>query len=320
MKKSTPKAKKAEKNTSKAQNTQEPSNFYPEIYPSPGVQIPIDDVNSQIQEYFRYRFNNNYKLISVVDNTEYKFGDDYDSLGTYVVLFIQCLIKNMGLQEIWIPDNSPSINIFMTQDFTSNPNKLLVIIQGRGEVRAGQWSRKVCINEDLNMGSMIPYIGQGICNRYSIIVLNPNFNKDFQGNPIPGNSSMIEHTEYVWEKFIASCPAKNICIVAHSCGGVCTLHLIKLFFKDFLRRVKAIALLDSVHKTVAELSLEQKKFFEKVSQNWKKSKKPLGADVPSPRTEGCKCVSAGDPRHEYTSGTAFPAVFDFLENNLKRKI
>ena len=130
---------------------------------------------------------------------------------------------------------------------------------------------------------------------------------------------MKQHTENVWENFISRAPARNICIVAHSCGGVCSLHIIKTFFREVVQRVKGIALLDSVHKTVAELNIDQRKFFEKTAKNWKKSQKPLGTKVSPGRDEGCACVSAGDPRHEYTAASSFPEVFPFLESKLQNK-
>lgn len=40
----------------------------------------------------------------------------------------------------------------------SNPSKLLVLIQGNGVVRAGQWARRLIINQDLKSGTQIPFI------------------------------------------------------------------------------------------------------------------------------------------------------------------
>ena len=127
---------------------------------------------------------------------------------------------------------------------------------------------------------------------------------------------MLEHTQYIWENFVRKCGAQRICIAAHSCGGVCALHIVKTYFREVAAKVKGIALLDSVHKNVKELNNEQKKYLEKVGQNWKKSSKPLGVKVAGDRVEGCSCVSAGDPRHEYTSGSAISEVFPFLEGKI----
>ena len=288
------------------------------IFPSPYSSFSSTDINNQISEYFSYHFIES-SLKNSKDLSPYKFSDDYDSLGKFVLLYIQCLLKELSLQEVWLTNNNPTVNIFHSLDFFSNRNKLLVIIQGRGEVRAGQWSRKACINDNLEFGSILPYVKTGMAFGYSIIVLNPNFNVDYNGCIIPFSSSMIAHCEFVWENFISNSPASKVFIAAHSCGGVCTLALLKKHNKEFFARVKGIALLDSVHKTVAELNNDEKKLFSKIAKNWKKSNKPLGTKVPSDRNEGCECVSAGDPRHEYTSGAAFSEIFPFFESKVTRK-
>lgn len=46
----------------------------------------------------------------------------------------------------------------MSKDAMTNPDKMLVLIHGSGVVRAGQWARRLIINEDINSGTQIPYI------------------------------------------------------------------------------------------------------------------------------------------------------------------
>ena len=53
----------------------------------------------------------------------------------------------------------------------------MVLIHGSGAVRAGQWSRKLIINEDIDTGSQLPYIRRALDDGYGVIVLNPNFNE-----------------------------------------------------------------------------------------------------------------------------------------------
>ena len=48
---------------------------------------------------------------------------------------------------------------FYEPDVEANSTKrAVVLIQGTGEVRAGIWARSVCINENLEKGSMLPFI------------------------------------------------------------------------------------------------------------------------------------------------------------------
>lgn len=55
-------------------------------------------------------------------------------------------------------DNEPTSFIYLSPDALSNPSKLLVLIQGNGVVRAGQWARRLIINQDLKSGTQIPFI------------------------------------------------------------------------------------------------------------------------------------------------------------------
>lgn len=135
-------------------------------------------------------------------------------------------------------------------------------------------------------------------------MLNPNVNK----NPITleiieGNQTMTAHCQYVWENFIRRSPARNVFILAHSCGGVCTLDLLKNNSAEFKRRIKAIAFTDSVHKTTGGLSLENSRFLRQKACNWKKSSKKSNTLLTQAEKapDGCLNLSAGDDRHEYTS-------------------
>lgn len=97
------------------------------------------------------------------------------------------------LQEVWIPEDLhldtkfhslPKCNIFMSLDF-KNPKpeqnrgkKALVLIQGAGAVRAGIWAKSVCINEGLELGSMLPFIDTCRDLNIPVLVMNPNLSCD----------------------------------------------------------------------------------------------------------------------------------------------
>lgn len=130
----------------------------------------------------------------------------------------------------------------MTPDALTNP-KLMLLIQGSGAVRAGQWARALCINDTIDTGSILPYLKKAIAAKYGVIVFNPNLNKqpldplasrptyaDFSipGKPkpkeiptqkIPEHETPPTHTVTVWDQFAAKAAAKEIVIVAHSAGG-----------------------------------------------------------------------------------------------------
>lgn len=57
-----------------------------------------------------------------------------------------------------VTEEEPRSFIYLSADAMSNPAKLLVLIQGCGVVRAGQWARRLIINQDLDSGTQIPFI------------------------------------------------------------------------------------------------------------------------------------------------------------------
>lgn len=105
---------------------------------------------------------------------------------------------------------------------------------------------RLIINNNLDMGTQIPYIQMGIDRKFGLIVMNPNDN--LRGNEkIPQSSTSEEHACYVWKTYILESKAVNIVIVAHSYGGLLTVMLAHKFKRDFENRVKAVAMTDSVH-------------------------------------------------------------------------
>lgn len=244
---------------------------------------------------------------------------EYDQIGNLVIGYVQSKMKKeLGMKEIWIPEDSgEKCNIFLSNDWETNTEKAMVLIQGARDVRAGIWARSVCINENLELGSMLPYINQALQEKYSAIIFNPNFNKDPKtGKAIKYCENSFAHTLYVWEKYVQRSRAKSLAIVAHSFGGVCTLELIKKHWSDFNNKVKAIAFTDSVHTFDPRLTQEQNDYLMRTSVNWAKSSEPLNTKIVSPIDNGCVNVSAGHAKHEFTSGTAKPAVFNFFREML----
>ncbi|KAM5331215.1 cotranscriptional regulator ARB2A isoform 4-T4 [Glossophaga mutica] len=81
-----------------------------------------------------------------------------------------------ALGEVDATESEPKSFIFMSEDALTNPQKLMVLIHGSGVVRAGQWARRLIINEDLDSGTQIPFIKRAMDEGYGVIVLNPNEN------------------------------------------------------------------------------------------------------------------------------------------------
>ncbi|GAM22689.1 hypothetical protein SAMD00019534_058640 [Acytostelium subglobosum LB1] len=286
---------------------------------------------------FGYHFNQAGQLRST-PNPEEKFKfvtqDHYERLGDTVALTIQDMMKEApyNLQEILIPvapqpqeeilpplpqtnndddDKKARSNIFISNDFYTNTDRLMVIICGSGQVRAGQWARSLCINDSLKTGSILPYLERAELNGFATIVLNPNLN--FVGNsPVEGSESPINHALYCYDNFVAKSPAQQVVIVAHSFGGVVTMNLLSKR-KPLLERLKAVALTDSVHSPhqVRGDTEQLLKFLQDRCRNWIASNEPLDTDFGS--NPSCSIVSSGSNIHEYTSSSCMESLFKYIK-------
>lgn len=142
-------------------------------------------------EGFEYAFNENGQLRHIKTGEPFVFNyrEDlhrwnqkrYEALGEIITKHVyELLEKDCNLQKVYLPidatENEPKSFIFMSKDAMTNPDKMLVLIHGSGVVRAGQWARRLIINEDINSGTQIPYIKRAMKEGFAVIVLNPNEN------------------------------------------------------------------------------------------------------------------------------------------------
>lgn len=138
------------------------------------IQTRIDNIlltipkteNPQTIEEFNYSYNNSIELRNLLTNEKFIFISQrhYNLLGNCIDKYIQSLMKSdpWNYEEIWLPiktentdDHHDQVNIFTSNDFKTNENGCLVLLQGSGVVRPGQWARSCCINETLDIGSML---------------------------------------------------------------------------------------------------------------------------------------------------------------------
>lgn len=244
--------------------------------------------NDILRDKFGYIYDKDYRLKKVNpqdENDSFTFVNQkhYEALGDVVLEYIQELMRRkFEMKELFLPlpdevgpdYSGPYCNVFISKDWGFK-QKGLVLIQGAGAVRAGQWARSVCINDSLKTGSVIPFLEYAEQEGFSVIVLNPNFNRDSKtGKSIVHNESGERHCNYVWKKLISSVP-EELYVVGHSCGGLCTVSLLKTFDQEFMSKVKAIALTDSVHFGVYQCSREAQKYFKEVTVDWVASNAPL---------------------------------------------
>ncbi|KAM4810656.1 cotranscriptional regulator ARB2A [Rhinophrynus dorsalis] len=142
-------------------------------------------------EGFEYAFNEKGQLRHIKTGEPFVFNyrEDlhrwnqkrYEALGEIITKHVYELLENeCNLEKVYLPvdaaESEPRSFIFMSKDALTNPDKMLVLIHGSGVVRAGQWARRLIINEDLDSGTQIPYIKRAVKEGYAVIVLNTNEN------------------------------------------------------------------------------------------------------------------------------------------------
>ena len=287
--------------------------------------------SKELENLIDYKYNENGELVN--KKTGKKCGmlnkQEYDLVGMYVQKYVENLIINkFDLDILYVPNKENNnfekrdeeiaqCKILTTKDFKTNP-KCLILIQGTGVVRLGQWARSVCINENLNLGTMIPYVDKAIKNNYSVIIMNPNERKDFKTEKIIEEfKTMEKHSVYVYNNIIKN--NQNIIeiyIVAHSMGGECTVEILLNNKEDLMnKRIKKIAFTDSVHgEDYLKLGKEGVERFREISRNYIGSDQPVGSFVRGYETSygGVDCYSSGHTKHEYTSGTAIDEIFRYF--------
>uniref|UniRef100_A0A3Q4M393 ARB2 cotranscriptional regulator A n=1 Tax=Neolamprologus brichardi TaxID=32507 RepID=A0A3Q4M393_NEOBR len=256
-------------------------------------------------EEFEYAFNEYGQLRHIKTGEPFVFNarEDlhrwnqkrYEALGEIITQYVyELLEKKCNMTKEILPvdatDDEPTGFIYLSPDALSNPSKLLVLIQGCGVVRAGQWARRLIINQDLNSGTQIPFIERAM----------------------QENGSSEEHVLYVWDHFVSKAAAKNVFIMAHSYGGLSFVELMNQRELEVKNKVCAVALTDSAHNIwLQETTKSTQDWMQEHCRNWVSSPEPL--DIPlEPMMPDCPRVSAGTERHELTSWMSFDSIFRFF--------
>ena len=141
----------------------------------------------------------------------------YEAIGEVVTEEVYRLLETAGrLDRLQLLDSDGSF-VFVSSDWRSC-ERLVVLIHGSGVVRAGQWARRLVMNEDLEKGTQLPYIQRAREEGYGVIVMNTNQNTVVRGGgevEIPGSETPLDHGVTVWERLVKKSKAKDIVIVAH---------------------------------------------------------------------------------------------------------
>ncbi|XP_047502812.1 cotranscriptional regulator FAM172A-like, partial [Penaeus chinensis] len=273
---------------------------------------------------FGYRFQDG-KLRNIETGRPFEFvvreGDQaynqkhYEALGEMVTEEVYKLLETeCDLKRAEVPRNckedEPQTFIFASEDVMTN-EKLMVLIHGSGVVRAGQWARRLIINDSLDSGTQIPYIKRAMKDGYAVLVMNTNDNfriKKKKQVPIRESESPEDHAIHVWKHYLRETKAEHIALVAHSFGGCVTTALFEKFKEEFQKRVFAVAMTDSVHYIYKPSEFKE---LVKISCNWVRSQHQLGTKLETKQGD-IQRVSSGVMMHEQTSWASINSVFKYF--------
>lgn len=268
------------------------------------------------------------RLLQVGSDEGFKFKDQehYDALADAVLRYVTSLLESEGqLQPLPLPlgvESGVQSPIFVSKGFES-ADKLLLLIQGSGRVRVGVWGCALCINKDLEQGTMLPYIHKAVEAGYGIIVLNPN-ESEVDGQMVAGSETPDRHVAYVWHNVVLGMckPAAAVDIVAHSNGGRATLMFLA-GCDEAAGRIRHVVFTDSYHSGPQAKALrpEGRALLAERSVNYVPHDAPLGDPVTewvslgnhmTQAQKGCPCVSAATSDHASTNHAALKPAFAFF--------
>ncbi|XP_069035041.1 cotranscriptional regulator ARB2A homolog [Lepisosteus oculatus] len=231
------------------------------------------------------------------------------------------LEQECRLQKICIPvdaaDRQGGGAFFMSPGALCQSKTLVVLIQDRGSIRAGQWSRRMIVRGNVERGSQIPYIRRALEGACEVVVMNPNDGTVEQARG--GGGSPEAHVRYVWDHFVSPSAAGHVAVVAHGYGGLAFVDLLSRRPQAVRSRVYAVAFLDSCHSPWHQaLDADSREWLRKHCRKWVLSAKPLDRPV-GPLKVDCPQVSAGTEDREAAPWRCMGSVFRFFARALKAK-
>ena len=151
-----------------------------------------------------------------------------------------------------------------------------------------------------------------------VIIMNPNQSSPAAKTAAQKPQMMHDHANAVWTKYILPSGFTNLLVIAHSAGGHCLASVFKNNKKTFFTQTAKIAYTDSYPIALKDLTLAEKKQMKKKAVNYKSSNFDLGVaikdtgKVPS----SCPLVSAGHPKHAFSTGCSWPIVAEWFGDDL----
>jgi hypothetical protein len=300
--------------------------YYTKHFPNVFENEKKFDIENLELKDFNYYFKDENELRSMIDDQRFKpISEKYETMiNEHVVKYIQKqIIEKYNFTEKFI-DSDKQNNIFLSNDFYTNENKLIVVVQDN-DVLPGQWSKKSCLYDSLENGSMLNFIKESCLNDISLIILNPNKNyfkvneemtlksikKKFNflepiEDPESGEVKRIDNSEtplshliFVYYNHIKKSKAENIYFVSHSKGSSLTMNLLRKINKDeSFKKIKRCAFIDSNHSIIEgedNILRDDEEIIKlmKKSINWMTDKNKINIKINKKMFNGCVNLSSG---------------------------
>lgn len=271
-----------------------------------------------------YFFDDENVLRTKSDNEKFKFTtqEAYEDLGEAVEEEVYRLLeKRCNLNRIPLkPENSDVSDedvsfVFLSKNY-KNAKKMLVLMHGSGVVRAGQWARRLIINENLECGTQIPFIERAQANGWAVLVLNTNLNET-QEEDLKFSGTPAQHANLAFKLFVDGSNLKEVFVVAHSRGGYDLSCVLKTRGSD--DRIKKVCLTDSPYFQFPSLSTERTTPLYAINFLARGNYSSKDYDIKPYQTGRVANLYAGTQIHEWSSHCAIDAIFKFFEEEFDEK-
>ncbi|KAF8357370.1 hypothetical protein PRIPAC_92365 [Pristionchus pacificus] len=242
------------------------------------------------------------KLRTIEGDEGFKFTTqrEYEQLGDLIGDYVYELLEAEGVTKRYLEVGRNRRFYFASRDYEKK-HRILVLIHGSGVVKAGQWARRLIINESLERGTQLPYVKRALALDWGVVVINYNETcvgqtKGCHGPDAHGTTEMrfaLKHRDAL---------NAEIVVVAHSAGGGVISSAIKDMHRLGDDRVLCVALTDSWFSEGQNVGV-----VVVFAVNFHTTKKQLS------RRAGVFQMFSGDVTHEGSSSSCINACFALLE-------
>lgn len=254
------------------------------------------------------------------------FDDNYmelaEAISNSVVELLTCPPQSLCLVKVPVSSLDISRTVYASEGALEYKGALLLLVPGI-TCRAGVWGKRLCAEQGLKVGSMLPFLQVARSKDMAQIVFDPNNTDD----PHDGDRN-IQHCCHAWMELVERASASSIFIVAHSFGGAGVVDMLHVASRKTLAKVRGVAFTDSVHCVNAlqlaavgeRLKPEAQEVLRSHGLMWQADgEEELDKELYEMNSErACRVVSAGVAGHADTNAAAMQSIFRHFDHAQRR--